>query len=170
MLKEYIIAFTVFGLMIILSLIGYFQTLRLQVYQKTKNIRNLRALGMSRRKLCLSMYKQFIKIPILSAVLSVPAVYGVRWFLKWRYEKCVDLYNLAMDQTDQSSEKFITLYTQFVQQQERFLTAYEMYKVPVLGFLIALLIALLLCISIYICILSKRASSIPMVEKMEGEK
>jgi ABC-type lipoprotein release transport system permease subunit len=164
MLKEYIIAFTVFGLMILLSLIGYFQTLRLQVYQKTKNIRNLRALGMSRQKLCLSMYKQFIKTPILSAILSVPTVYGVRWFLKWRYEKCVDLYNLAMEQTDQSSAEFITLYTRFVQQQERFLTAYEMYKVPILGFLIALLIVLLLCISIYICILSKRASSISMVE------
>jgi hypothetical protein len=69
-----------------------------------------------------------------------------------------------MEQTDQSSAEFITLYTRFVQQQERFLTAYEMYKVPILGFLIALLIVLLLCISIYICILSKRASSISMVE------
>jgi ABC-type antimicrobial peptide transport system permease subunit len=164
MLKEYIIAFTVFGLMIILALIGYFQTLRLQVYQKTKNIRNLRALGVSRKKLCLSMYKQFIKIPILSAIISIPTVYGVRYFLKWRYDKCTDLYNLATSYPDQSSDEFITLYIKFVKQQEHFLTAYEMYKVPISGFLIALLILLLICISIYICILSKRASSISMID------
>lgn len=170
MLKEYIIAFTVFGLMIILSLIGYFQTLRLQVYQKSANIRNLRALGMSKNTLCISMYKQFIKIPILSSILSITAVYGVRWFLKWRYDECTDLYNMAMEQTAQSSEEFIELYTRFVKQQERFLTAYEMYKVPIVGFLITLFIILFICISVYIFILSKGAASITMIEKMEEEK
>lgn len=170
MLKEYIIAFTVFGLMFVLSLIGYFQTLRLQIYQKSANIRNLRALGMSKKTLCISMYKQFIKIPVLSDLLSIASVYGVRWFLKWRYDECTDLYNMAMEQTDQSSEEFIELYTHFVEQQERFLTAYEMYKVPILGFLITLFIILFICISVYIFILSKRATSMPMIEKMEGEK
>lgn len=170
MIKEYIIAFTVFGLMFILSLIGYFQTLRLQVYQKSANIRNLRALGISKKTLCTSMYKQFIKIPIMSGLLSIASVYGVRWFLKWQYDECTNLYNMAFEYTDQSSKEFIELYTRFVEQQERFLAAYEMYKVPILGFFIALFIVLFICISVYILILSKKAASMPIIEKMEGEK
>lgn len=52
--------------------------------------------------------------------------------MKLKYDECTELYNLANEQTDQSSEKFIELYTRFVEQQESFLTAYEMYKVPIL--------------------------------------
>lgn len=57
MIKEYIITFTVFGLMILLSLIGYYQTLSLQIQQKTDNIRNLRAIGMSKKSLRSSIYQ-----------------------------------------------------------------------------------------------------------------
>ncbi len=167
MLKEYIIAFTVFGLMLLLSLIGYYQTLSLQIYQKSANIRNLRAIGMSKKSLCVAMYRQFIKVPVLSALLSVVAVYGMRGFLKWKYDKCTELYDLTLEQTDQSSEEFIALYTYFVEQQERFLTAYEMYKVPISGFLIALLIIVLVCISIFIFVLSKKMASKHIIEKME---
>lgn len=156
MLKEYIIAFNVFGLMIILSLIGYFQTLKLQVSRKSESIRNLRILGMNVNKLCLLMYAEFVKIPVLSGLLSVLSVYGVREFLKYQYDKCTKLYDMAMEITDTSSEEFIEIYSKFAENQERFMTAYEMYKVPDWRFLAVLFAIIFVCISVYILIISKR--------------
>lgn len=160
MLKELVIVFTVFGLLLILSLIGYTQTLKLQVVQRKKQIQILRSLGMSCEAVKKALFKELIKIPVISGIVSIPVIAMVQKFLRFKHDECEAMTEQLYQMFDSTSEEAIRLSTSIIKQQKYFMTNYEMWKVPVWGLFAILFMIVIITIGIIIWEISAKATLI----------
>ncbi len=151
MIKEYIIVFTIFGLLLLLSIIGYSRTIKLQIVQKEKQLRILHSLGMSERSMKISIFKEMMVTPVLAGIVSALSIYGLKKFLYWQYMICEEiLKKLDYIIPNNTSDETIKLSDRYVLQSRAFMTRYEMWKVPVWGLWAVLFILILVCIGILI--------------------
>ena len=131
MAKEYSIVLTIFLMFIALAFTGYVQTMKLQLLQRERQIAMLRSIGASKRKLWAHMALLLMKAPALAFFLGGAAVFGLKRFLEWMYRYGMKYYEMASRAGDSSSAAYISAYTRYVEISGRFLTEYEMWKVPV---------------------------------------
>lgn len=157
MLKEYVVVFTVFLMFLLMALIGYIQTLKLQIGQRKSQIKILRAIGTSRKKLCGSITLQLMKIPLLSCILGAAATALLKAFFKQRYDICQGLREIANNEGNNASEIYIDAMTQYSEQAERFLTKYEMWKVSVIGVFAVLAVVIAAVIFLFLRRISAKA-------------
>lgn len=157
MLKEYAVVFTVFLMFLLMALIGYIQTLKLQIGQRKAQIKILRAIGTSRKKLSRSITLQLMKIPLLSCVLGAAAAALLKAFFKHRYDICQGLREIAHNEANNTSEIYIDAMTQYSEQAELFLTKYEMWKVSAIGAFAVLAVFITVIIFLFLRRISAKA-------------
>lgn len=156
MIQELVVAFTIFGLLLSLAMIGYLQTLKLQLIQKRKQLSILRMLGLSEKQTKKMIWAELIKIPIIAIPLSIATIWGIRRFLESQSIKAETISDFVSTQQYQTEEEAATL-TQHVELLKHlFLTEYELWKVPVWGIFIGLALCILIIITINIIRQSKK--------------
>lgn len=141
MLKEYSIVFTIFGLLFVLAMIGYMQTLKLQVFRCEEQIHLFATMGMTGQRMGKMLFFHLMKIPILAVCLAGVGVVGMKTFLHNRYERVLELKELARRASIKYPPDF-QLQDQYKMQcnelTNRFFTDYEMWKVPVASLFVLL--------------------------------
>lgn len=150
MMKEYVIVFTVFGLLLLLSIIGYAQTIKLQIVQRERQLGIMRSLGMSDKTVKISLFKEMMTTPVLAGILSAISIYGIKAFIYQRYMFCKEIYDKLNIMPNGYTDEAIMLGNQYKIQSRIFMTEYEMWKVPVWGLWAVLFILILVCIGIIV--------------------
>jgi ABC-type antimicrobial peptide transport system permease subunit len=142
MVKEYLIVFTVFGLFFAISMVGYTQTIRLQVYRNSYQIGVLQSLGMDKRFLKNAIVLQVLKVPLISSILGLVSIQSLKKFLEYKYTYWEINYH-------QNGEYSIETQVEYLLQQARYFTQYEMYKVSTLK--VFLILVAVVVIFTWIC-------------------
>ncbi len=150
MMKEYVIVFTVFGLLLILSIIGYAQTIKLQIVQREKQLGIIRSLGMSDKAAKVSLFKEIMITPIFAGIVSVLSICAIKKFLYKQYMLCEKISENLDTSPDISGEEAAELYARLNEQRQIFMTEYEMWKVPVWRLWAVLFTLVLVCIGILV--------------------
>lgn len=150
MMKEYVIVFTVFGLLLLLSIMGYAQTIKLQIVQRKKQLEIMSFLGMSDKAMKISLFKEMMTTPVLAGIVSALSIFGIRAFMYHRYILCEEILEKIYTMPNYSSDEAMKLRSQYSMQSRIFMTNYEMWKVPVWGLWTALFVLILICISILV--------------------
>lgn len=150
MMKECVIVFTVFGLLLLLSIIGYAQTIKLQIAQRERQLGIMHSLGMSDKSVKISLFKEMMMSPILAGIVSALSIYILRLFLYQRYMFCEKILEKLYVISNNTSDEAIRLSNQYAVQSRIFMTRYEMWKVPIWGLWTTLFILILGCIGILV--------------------
>lgn len=156
MLKENVVVYTIFLFFFLIALIGYIQTLKLQIGQKKAQISVLRAIGASGQKLTRSITYQLMKIPLLSCGIGGAVTLLLRAFFKHRYDICQELYEIAENE-HAKTDLYLSVMRQFREQSALFFTEYEMWKVSVVGTFAILSVIILAVIFLSLWRISKKA-------------
>lgn len=125
-------------------MIGYIQTIRLQIYKKSYQFNILQSLGISKNKLQTSIVSQILTTPIISSIIALIGIQGLRKFLEYKYNYWEILYYQKGEYTTDNQIKYLL-------QQAKYFTQYEMYKVPIAKIFIILVFIILIftCICTY---------------------
>lgn len=163
MIKEYLIVFTVFGLFFIISMIGYIQTIRLQIYKKSYQFNILQSLGISKNKLQTSIVSQILTTPIISSIIALIGIQGLRIFLEYKYNYWEILYYQKGEYTTDNQIKYLL-------QQAKYFTQYEMYKVPIAKIFIILVFIILIFTCICTYKISKNVVNTNLAEDLKKQE
>lgn len=163
MIKEYLIVFTVFGLFFIISMIGYIQTIRLQIYKKSYQFNILQSLGISKNKLQTSIVSQILTTPIISSIIALIGIQGLRNFLEYKYNYWEILYYQKGEYTTDNQIKYLL-------QQAKYFTQYEMYKVPIAKIFIILVFIILIFTCICTYKISKNVVNTNLAEDLKKQE
>ncbi|MCD7800150.1 MAG: FtsX-like permease family protein, partial [Ruminococcus sp.] len=163
MIKEYLIVFTVFGLFFIISMIGYVQTIRLQIYKKSYQFSILKALGINKKKLQTSIVLQILTTPIISSIIGFIAIQGIKKFLEYKYNYWEVSYA-------QHGEYTIDKQVEYLLQQAKYFTQYEMYKVPTTKIFIILIFIIFIFTLICTYKISKNVVNANLAEDLRKQE
>lgn len=163
MIKEYLIVFTIFGLFFIISMIGYVQTIRLQIYKKSYQFNILQSLGISKKKLQTSIVLQILTTPIISSIIALVGIQGLKKFLEYKYNYWEILYY-------QNGEHTTNKQIEYLLQQAKYFTQYEMYKVPTTKIFIILVFVILVFACVCTYKISKTVVNINIAKELKKQE
>lgn len=149
MRKETIIVYTIFIMFILMALMGYLQTIRLQIRQKKNQIAILRAVGSEKQSLWRILVYQLMKVPVLSCILGSAAVLALKKILRYRHDICQTLLENLPNGTQTGSKEHIAVYSRYRLEEDLFFIQYEMWKVPVTKFFMIVALIIVLCIFLF---------------------